>query len=621
MTTDSFRRRAVALNDIGALIWRGSRGHVTALLCVQALQSVLPLATAWTTKLVLDGIAGRLRGDRHANLWPLLIAQLGLAVLSQLLSLASTYLSAESTRELSLDVRVSLFRKVNGIQGVAPFEDPRFHDSLQLAAHGAQYGPSQMLSSVTSLVVGLGTLLSFGGALLTLSPLLGVIVSVGAGAQFWVQLKLAHQHLNLHGENSPRERLASYYSQVLSMPMFAKELRAYNLGRYFLDRFERIGLGVAAAQRTQQQRELRWQLALALCSSLLSGGALAVVIQQAATGRLTIGDIAFYIAAVGSVQGGLHAVVGAMSALNESALFFGHYSRLLALSEPLTRLIPACAMRPLRRGIELRGVSFRYTDAHPWILRGVDLVIPAGERVALVGRNGAGKTTVVKLICRLYEPSEGEILWDGIDIRRFDPEEYRARLGVLFQDFIRYELRAFENIAVGNPALADRADALEGAARRAGIHEALQGLPRGYDTMLSRWLADDDGPGVELSGGQWQKLALARLHLRSADVVLLDEPTAALDAEAEAAVYDGMEAMMRGRTGILVSHRFSTVSVASLIAVLEGGRISDYGTHEELLGRSETYTELYNLQAQHYRLEATMPAGGRGGTAARFRRS
>jgi ATP-binding cassette, subfamily B, bacterial len=274
--------------------------------------------------------------------------------------------------------------------------------------------------------------------------------------------------------------------------------------------------------------------------------------------------------------------------------------RLMALPSDIPPPEPAQPVPPLTKGIELRNVSFRYAESRPWVLRHANLFIPAGQCLALVGLNGAGKTTLVKLLTRLYDVSEGEILWDGIDIRCFEPADLRQQMGVIFQDFARYNLTLRENIGLGDVAHLDNEARIRQAGRQAGLADVIQKLPRGYDTVLSRWLVEEAEAGADLSGGQWQKIALARMFMRDAAFCILDEPTAALDAQAEHEIFEQFVALTAARTCLLISHRFSTVGMADVVAVLENGRITEYGSHADLMATGRSYARLYRMQANKY---------------------
>lgn len=571
---------------------------------INLLQGFYPLATAWVTKLLFDLLSKGLQSGLGINLirdlLPLLISQAALMVLHQMIAPIDRYLNAELARKLALSTQSTIYKKVNDFVGLTYFENSRFYDTIRLATEGAQFGPLQIVSIFTNFLQNVVLLAGFFSVLIPFNPLLALIVGIAALPQLYTQLRLGGQRYDLAFQNTPKERRASYYGFILSDVYSAKEIRLFGLADYFLKGFLDLYKEIHSGQRRQQRREMRYQLFLGILSSLVASGAFAVVVVQAFSGRLSLGDVTLYISAVGSIQGGLLGIVFALSNLNEGVLFYKRFTDLLSLSPPTPTITPPRPIIPVKSNIELRNISFRYTEEHPWVLRDVNLIIPAGKCLALVGANGAGKTTLVKLLTRLYDPTAGQILWDGIDIREFKPEELRNRIGAIFQDFIQYSLTAQENIGLGDVGHIEDLSRIRDAAMKAGVHTTIETLSQGYQTMLSRWL-NDDISGVDLSGGEWQKIAIARMFMRDADLLILDEPTSALDAKAEYETYNRFVNLMEGRTSLLISHRFSTVRMADMIAVLEDGKISEYGAHNQLLSLGGTYAKLYTMQANLYK--------------------
>jgi ATP-binding cassette subfamily B protein len=589
-----------------ALSWQVQPLVGTGLVFLLIVQGLLPLGIAWVLKLLFDLLAHRLQAQTSiplSTLAPqvilLLLAQASLLGASQGVGLLTPYYTAEVGRQLSLRIKTRLYQKLNSFSDLFYFEDPHLQNTIQLASSNAEAGPQQALATFSALLQGLVMLLAFLGTLVAFNPILAALLLVAALPTFVVQIKFGHQRFGVALHNSPRERRATYYGHLLSWVQSAKEIRLFNVGPYFLHTYVEQTRHIQQTQRLQQRREIRWQLPLSLLSSLVSTGALAFVIIQAVTGILSLGDVTLYLSAVSSVQGTLLSLVVASAQLYQGVLFYRQYLELLALPQTSLTSNPARPVPPLTVGITFRNVSFRYGDQQPWVLRHVDLFLPANACLALVGLNGAGKTTFVKLLTRLYDPTEGAILWDGIDLRAFDPAALRQHLGVILQDFMHYDLTAQQNIGLGQVSQIEQDDIVQQAALKAAIHERLAALPQGYQTFLGRWLAEE-GQGVDLSGGEWQKLALARLFMREAEVLILDEPTASLDAQAEEALYTHVRTQMQGRTSLLISHRFSTICLADRIAVLEQGQITEEGTHTDLLARGGTYATLYTLQAQRY---------------------
>jgi len=593
-----------AISEMIQLAWLAHAVIFISSIGLTILQAILPVATAWLLKLLFDMLSQVLRTgltpEYTHNLMFILILQGCALAAGDTARYFSGFLDAELGRRLVVVIQTQIYRKVGSFAGIRYFEDPKFHDQLRLALQGARDGPEGIVGTISDLLQSFITLMSFIGVLMIFSPLLAGLVALTAIPQFYSRLKMGNQRFDLALSLGPMERRLYYYNFVLSDPQTAKENRLFGLVEYFINKLMEIYKKVHSAKRRQELRELRLQLALMTVSIMVSTVIFILVVLQAVNGHLSLGDVTLYTSAAGGVLGALTGLSYGFSGLNEQALFFSQFKALQALPQPIEVTPTPRPVETLISEIEFRNVWFRYAEHLPWVLHDFNLKIPVGVCVALVGLNGAGKSTLVKLLTRLYDPTEGKILWDRVDIREFDPDDLRVHMGVVLQDFVRYALPAYENIGLGKVDDISRIAQISQAAMKAGIHEKIKKLPQGYDTTLNRWLIDNADDGVDLSGGEWQGVALARMFMRNANLFILDEPTADLDALAEYDFYERFSKLVTGRTSLLISHRFSTVKMADFIAVIDNGHVTEFGSHKELLRLSGTYDRLYMLQAQRY---------------------
>lgn len=584
------------------LVWRAAPVYLTGFVVVAVLSAVATVMSAWLTRATINGIVSDVGvGELVGRVAALAAAGVAVGVLPNV----GAYVRAEIGRRSAVHALDELYRAVERQAGLRRFEDPSFLNRLRLAGSNGR-APSDLCGAVVN--IGTGLLSAFGlvATLIVVSPLMTVVVLAAAVPVLVMELMIAKQRAGVLWRMSPAARREFFFSNLLSLPVAAKEVRLFGLAGVLRGHMITAHRAVDTAERGVDRRELVTQGGLALLGACVAGGGLVWAVLAARAGRLSVGDVSMFVVTVAALQGALSGLVGSLAKGHTSALLFGHHRTILTAEPDLPIPADPHAVPPLCRGIELRDVWFRYAEDKPWVLRGVNVTIPHGMSVALAGRNGAGKSTVVKLLCRLYDPTRGAILWDGIDLRQMPIDELRQRISAVFQDYMEYDLTAAENIGMGDVAAVDDRQRIIAAARLAGIDKVLAGLPHGYDTMLSQVFAegedaDDEEAGTRLSGGQSQRLALARALMRGErDLLILDEPSAGLDAEGEHEIHTRLRHHRAGRTSLLISHRLGAVADADRIVVLADGVISEEGDHTELMAVGGTYAHLFALQASGY---------------------
>ena len=643
----SRRTRIRLLFVAGADLAGAAPAALAVKLAAALVGGAAPVAVAWLTMLVINRLAG---GSGREPVLPLALLCLVALVLA-VTQYADRYADRELARRAAARGMSRLFGAVTAPVGIGGLEDPGYQDRVRLAQQATSGGVTQLVQGLIGALQPAVTSVGYLIALWAVSPLITLLVLASAVPAAAAQLRLSGRREAVQRSLSPLLRRQLFYSTLMLDSRAAAEIRLFGLGPLLR---RRLLHEVTAGQQQERgvDRATLWtESGLALLTAGVSAAALFGAAARIAAGHTEIGSLALLLAALAGVQGSLAGLLVQVTGLGPALALYETYHEIV--SEPPDRIAgPAAELTsgpagvpepaggggspadpgPLHIGIELHDVWFRYHPDRDWVLRGVDLNIPAGAATALVGLNAAGKSTLVKLICRMYEPDRGAITWDGTDIRRLDPAALRRRVGVLFQDYMTYAMTAAENIGVGDVSALEPGPAdlvrIRAAAQSAGIDGQLSALPDGYDTMLGRMFAAPGkppgprpraagpalpaAPGTTLSGGQWQRVALARALLRrDADLLILDEPSSGLDAAAEQEIHTRIGELRAGRTSLLISHRLAAVRQADHIVVLREGRIVERGDHDALMLADGVYAQLFRTQAAGYQLTPADPAGGR----------
>jgi ATP-binding cassette subfamily B protein len=608
----SLRERFGALRNLGPLfrlVWAVSPWMTAANLGLRLVRAVLPVAMLFIGKLIIDevvrlagaglafdGVDGWLASGELQTLVALVAAEFGLAILSDALGRAVALLDSLLGDLFTNETSVRLMAHAATLD-LAHFEDADFYDKLERARRQTT-GRMLLMSQVFSQAQNVVTILSFGVGLVVYAPWLIVLLILALVPAFLGEAHFNAQSYSLTYAWTPERRELDYLRYTGASDETAKEVKIFGLNDFLTQRYHDLADAFYRANRALAVRRAGWGAILAAVGSLGYYAAYAVIVYRTVRGDFTIGDLTFLAGSFGRLRALLEGLLTSFSTVAGQALYlddlFSFFDITPQVASPES---PRPFPEPIREGFTFDGVGFRYPGAERWILRDLSFELRAGEALALVGENGAGKTTLVKLLARLYDPDEGRILLDGHDLREYALEDVRANIGVIFQDFVRYHLTAAENIAVGRIAERDDRPRIEDAAERSLADTVIEKLPEGYEQVVGRRFKT----GVDLSGGEWQKVALGRAYMRDAQLLILDEPTAALDARAEYEVFQRFKDLTEGKSAVLISHRFSTVRMADRILVLADGRLEEIGTHEELLAAGNRYAEMFELQAAGYR--------------------
>jgi len=574
------------------MAWACAPGTAAAWMALFGLSAVLPLGIAWVGRIIVDAVV---RHDGRQALAAVLVELFLVAALGAAGRAGGVLRSLLGAR-LGLFVSLQILRKALKLE-LRHFQDPEFYDQLTRARREAGQRPLAVAGELLGLLSALVTLLGFILLLFRFSPVAVLVLMLAAFPAAVAELRFSRVAFELRNRRASDARRISYLEYVLSSDEHAKEVMVLGLGPTLLRKYEELGERMWKEERSLSLRRMLWVTLLSQAGTLAFYGCYFYVAHRAATGRLSLGDMTLYVLAFRQGQQSFQSILLALGSLLEHDLYMSNLLGFLAISTQSGPRLLAAGPERAERGIRFAGVGFQYPGQAGYALRHLDLFIPPGRSLAIVGHNGAGKTTFIKLLVGLYEPTEGRILLDGRDLRAIPKEELRRRIAVVFQDYNQYQLSARENVGYGSPEhIADDARIAQAVAS-GGADEVIAALPAGLNTQLGRWFQD----GVELSGGQWQRIALARAFMRQdADVLVLDEPTAALDVDAEAEVFERVRQLSAGRTLLLISHRFPNVRRADRIVVLKKSGIAEAGTHDELLAQNGLYAAMFRKQAKGY---------------------
>ncbi len=599
--TLSWRARFAALGNLPAffkLVWETSPPLFIGNAFLRLIQAAIPALSLYIGKLIIDQVVSLTKvggGGDTTFLWELVAAEFGLAVISTAIGRAVALMDGLLGDKFANATSIRLMEHAAELD-LEQFEDATFYDKLERARRqttgrtvllSGVFGQVQQAISIGFLAVGLAVY----------NPWLLLLIAVAVTPSFIGDNYFNRKSYSLSRSWTPERRELDYLRYVGASDETAKEVKIFGLSNFLVDRFRTLSNEYLKKNQAIAVSRAGWGTLLTALGTAGYYGAYVWIVQRAVTGQISLGDLTFLAGSFRQVRGSLEGILLQFSSLTQEAIYlqdlFDYFAIQPAIHSPKT---PLPFPNPVQTGFTFENVGFKYTNSDRWALRGLSFTLHMGEKLALVGENGAGKTTLVKLLARLYDPAEGRILLDGQDLRDYDLTDLRRNIGVIFQDYIRFKMSAGTNIAVGDIDERTNQPRIESSAQRSLADSVIAKLSDGYQQQLGKSF----NKGVELSGGEWQKVALGRAYMRDAQLIILDEPTAALDARAEYEVFQRFADLTRGKASVIISHRFSTVRMADRILVLEGGKLLEIGSHEELLANNGRYAELFQLQARGY---------------------
>lgn len=600
MAEPTLKERFSALGNLPAffgLVWQTSPFLTMANAGLRLLRSAIPVAVLYVGKLIIDEVVilSQGGGGSMSFLWQLVALEFGLAILSDTLSRATTLIDSLLGDLFSNHTSIRIMQHA-ALLDLEQFEDTTFYDKLERARQQT-IGRTILLAQVLSQVQDLITMSFLAAGLVVFNPWLILLLFIAVLPSFLGETYFNDKSYALSRRQTPQRRELDYFRYIGASDETAKEVKLFHLSPFIIDRFRVLSQKFYTDNKGLAIRRSLWGTLFSILGTAGYYAAFVFIITKTVQGEITIGSLTFLAGSFRQLRGLLDGVLARFTSVSQGAIYLKDFFDFFQIKPNIdSPEAPRPFPKKIKTGFTFENVGFRYANAEKWAARHLNFTLWAGEKIALVGENGAGKTTLVKLLARLYDPTEGRILLDGHDLREYDVKELRQHVGVIFQDYIRYHMTVAQNVAVGNIEEKENREQIVDASRKSLADLLIQRLPGQYDQQLGKRF----NQGVELSGGEWQKIALARAYMKEAQLLILDEPTSALDARAEYEVFQRFAELTKGKTAVLISHRFSTVRMADRILVLEKGELLEEGSHEELLQKNGRYAELFHLQARGY---------------------